>query len=272
MRRKEDVGPREMNKLPISVTVISGAEAGRIKRSLESVAGWTSELIVVLNEEVTDGTEEIARQHGARVFRQPWQGYLAQKNSAAAKAGQDWVFNLDADEVVSAALRSELEETFAHPERLNGVAAFSFPRLSWFCGRWIRHGDWYPDRQTRLWQRGQGKWGGVDPHPHVVVNGAVRKLRGVLEHYSTDSINGRLRKIIPFSDEFLVQRGPAMGTPGVFELWMRPMWRFVRAYIVKLGFLDGWQGYYIAGHTAFGTMVRYAKVREAKLGESPKCR
>jgi glycosyltransferase involved in cell wall biosynthesis len=91
-----------MNKLPISVCMISGAEARRIGRALESVAGWTGEIIVVLNEDVRDGTEEIALKHGAKVFREAWKGHVAQKNSAADKAGQDWILGLDADEEVSA--------------------------------------------------------------------------------------------------------------------------------------------------------------------------
>src|SRR5215468_1103927 len=105
-------GQRAMKKLPISVSMISGAEAGRIGRALESVREWTSEIIVVLNEEVRDGTEELALRHGAKVVREPWRGYKAQKNSAAAKATQEWVFNLDADEAVSAGLRDEIALQF----------------------------------------------------------------------------------------------------------------------------------------------------------------
>jgi glycosyltransferase involved in cell wall biosynthesis len=245
--------------------MISSAEAHRIGRALESVAGWTSETIVVLNHDVKDGTDEIARQHGAKVFREPWKGYIAQKNSTAEKSGQPWLFNLDADEAVSLALRKEIESLFANNGKLQQYAALNFPRLSWYCGRWIRHGDWYPDRQTRIWRRGAARWGGVDPHARLLVDGQIAKLRGDLEHYSTDSINLRLQKIIPFSDEFVAQHAPAAGTPSPFDLAMRPLWRFLRAYFLKLGFLDGWQGFYIASHTAFSTLVRYAKLREARL-------
>src|SRR5437667_5569524 len=139
-----------MNRLPISVSMISGAEAGRIPRALESVAGWTSETVVVLNEEVRDGTDEIARAQGAKVFREPWKGHVAQKNAAAQKAAQEWILGLDADEAVSRELREEIQALFAAGERLAPFAAFSFPRLTKFCGRWIRHVDWYPDRGTRL--------------------------------------------------------------------------------------------------------------------------
>jgi glycosyltransferase involved in cell wall biosynthesis len=255
-----------MTRLPISVCLISGPEALRISRALESVAGWTSEIIVVLNEEVHDSTEEIARQHGAQVFREPWKGYLAQKNSASDKATQPWVFNLDADETVSPQLRDELLNLFADETRIASFTAFNSPRLSWFCGRWIRHGDWYPDRLTRLWRRGQARWGGVDPHARLLVDGPVGRLNGDLHHYSTESIDRRVQKIIPFSDEFVHQHVSASGTPGSFDLVVRPLWRFMRAYFIRLGFLDGWQGYYIASHTAFSTLVRYAKLREAREG------
>jgi glycosyltransferase involved in cell wall biosynthesis len=248
--------------------MISGAEAHRIGRALESVTGWTTEIVVVLNHDAADGTEVIARKHGAKVFREPWKGYIAQKNSAAEKSSQPWLFNLDADEVVSAGLRKEIESLFANDGKLRELAALNFPRLSWYCGRWIRHGDWYPDRQTRIWRRGQARWGGVDPHARLLVAGNVGRLRGDLEHYSTDSINRRLEKIIPFSDEFVAQRGKGMGRPGPFDLALRPLWRFVRAYFLKGGLLDGWQGFYIASHTAFSTLVRYAKVREAGLREA----
>ena len=253
-----------MDTLPISVCVISGAEGARIGRALESVSGWTSEIIVVLNEEVQDGTEAIACQFGARVFREPWKGFRDQKISAAQKAGQEWVLNLDTDEVVSPELREEIRRTFADPARLGRFAAFSFPRLCWYWGRWIRHGDWYPDRVVRLWRRGRAEWGGGDVHERLVVQGAVGKLRADLHHYSRESINAHLAKIIPFSDEFVRARAGARRPPGVFDLVARPCWRFVRAYVFRLGLLDGWPGYYVACHTAFATVVRYAKLREAR--------
>lgn len=252
-----------MNPLPISVCTISGPEAGRIARALDSVAGWASEMIVVLNEEVQDGTEEIAKRHGATVYREPWKGYIGQKNSAAEKAACPWIMDLDADEAVSPDLRDEIGAVLGNG-RDGGIAAFNVPRLSWYCGRWIRHGDWYPDRQTRLWRRGQAKWGGVDPHAILKVSGRVQKLKGDLHHFSRESINVHLQKIAPFSDEFVRQHAndPA---PGLVTMAARPLWRFVRAYFLRLGFLDGWPGYYIAAHNAFGTLVRYAKLREARL-------
>ena len=252
-----------MTKLPVSVCMISGAEAGRIARALESVAEWAAEIIVVLNEDVSDGTEEIARKHGAKVFREPWRGFGPQKQSAADKAAQQWLLGLDADEVVSPELRAELEALFADRPRLERFAAFSVPRLSWYCGRWIRHGDWYPDRSIRLWRRGRGQWEPSQVHEKLRIDGPVGKLRGPLHHYSRESIDAHLGKIIPFSNQFLSQHAGTRKKPGVFDLAFRPLWRFGRAYLLRRGFLDGWPGYYIACHTAFSTLVRYAKLREA---------
>jgi glycosyltransferase involved in cell wall biosynthesis len=249
----------------ISVCTISGAEAGRIGRALASVQDWTLERIVVLNEEVRDGTEEIAVKLGARVYREKWKGYIAQKNSAAEKAKGEWILDLDADEAVSPELRDEILRTLSNPDLACGATAFSFPRLSWYCGRWIRHGDWYPDRTIRLWRKGKARWGGVDPHAILKVDGAISRLRADLLHFSRESINVHLGKLSHFSDEFVRQHKDSATVPGVFDLAARPLWRFVRAYFLRLGFLDGWPGYYIAAHTSFSTLLRYAKLREARL-------
>lgn len=251
-------------RLPISVCMISGAEAHRIGRALKSVGDWAGEIVVVLNQEVNDATEDIARQHGARVFREPWKGHIAQKNSAAAKAREDWILGLDADEEVSPALWEEIQATMGDAQRAEPFVAFSFPRLSWYCGRWIRHGDWYPDRKTRLWRRGRAQWGGMDPHDKLEVEGRIGKLKAELRHYSNESIAGQITKIAPYNANFARRHIESGGGAGFFELAIRPFWRFVRAYLFRLGFLDGWQGFYIAALSSFSTLTRYALVREAR--------
>jgi glycosyltransferase involved in cell wall biosynthesis len=251
--------------LPISVCLIASNEAHRIRRALESVAGWTEEIIVVLNDDVNDGTDGIAGSLGAKVFREKWKGHIAQKNSAAQKTSREWILGLDADEVISPELRGEIKEWFAKPGRLHDITAFSFPRCTFYCGRWIRHGDWYPDRQTRLWRRGAAEWGGMDPHDKLIVNGGVQKLKSDLQHFSNDSVNAHIGKIIPFTDEFVRQKEHSRPGLGISGLVIRPVWRFVRAYFFRLGFLDGWQGCYIAWLNAFSTASKYAKLRERQL-------
>ena len=249
--------------------MIAGAEAARIGRSLEAVAGWVADIHVVLNENVADGTDEVARRHGALIYREAWQGHVAQKNSALAKANQPWVLGLDADEVVSGELRAEIVQLFADGTRLNAHAAWSFPRSTWVCGRFIRHGDWYPDRQTRLWQRGTAQWAGENPHDKLAVQGSIGRLRGNLLHYSVPSLNQQLGKIPSYTDAFVEQRLARGQRGGWSALMVRPWWTFVRGYFLRLGFLDGWQGYYVARMNAFTTLTRYTKLREAR-GQSPR--
>jgi len=249
-------------RLPISVCIVSGAEAHRIAHTLESVALWVEEISVVLNAEVRDGTDEIAARFGARVFREAWKGFIGQKNSVAEKATQPWLLNLDADEVVTPELAEEIRAVVAQAQPDH--AAYEFPRCTFYCGRWIRHGDWYPDRVLRLWQRGRAHWVGEEPHARLEVTGSVGRLRSDLEHRSNESIARQIAKIAPYHADF-VQRRVAHGkSAGGIELAFRPWWRFVRAYFLRLGFLDGWQGFYIAGLSSFSTLTRYAMVRETR--------
>jgi glycosyltransferase involved in cell wall biosynthesis len=246
--------------------MVSGAEAHRIGRALESVAPWAGEIIVVLNQEVADGTDQIATSHGAKIFREPWKGFIGQKNSAADKATQPWLLNLDADEVVPQALADEIARVVLDAEVSH--VAYEFPRCTFYCGRWIRHGDWYPDRVMRLWRRGAARWTGEDPHARLEVSGTLGRLRSDLLHHSNESIARQIAKIAPYQAGFVKERLNQGKSAGFFELVVRPGWRFVRAYLIRLGFLDGWQGFYIAALSSFSTLTRYAMVREARQAET----
>ena len=244
--------------------MISGAEARRIGRALESVAGWAAEIVVVLNQDAADGTEEIAKRYGARVIREPWKGFIAQKNSVAEKAGQPWLLNLDADEMVPPRLAAEIAAAVKNAATVH--AAYEFPRCTLYCGRWIRHGDWYPDRVLRLWRKGSAHWAGEDPHARLEVNGAIGRLGSDLHHFTSDTIAAHIHKIIPYCDDFVRQNVGNPRAAGFAGLVVRPFWRFFRAYIVRLGFLDGWQGYYIAWASAFSVVTKYARLREPTEG------
>ncbi len=243
------------NRLPISVCMVSGAEAHRIRASLDSVRDWVSEIVVVLNEEVQDGTEEILHSYGARVYREPWKGFKAQKNSVTEKASQPWVLGLDADEVVSEDLQKNIKLAISSAK----AVAYDFPRLSFLQGRWIRHGDWYPDRQIRLWQKGKACWSGEDPHAHPVVDGKLGHIKGDLLHYTNESLDRMIQKITPYSEDFYNNFKASGKKPSVVDLGFRPFYRFFRAYFLRLGFLDGWQGYFIAWTNAYSAAVRYSK-------------
>ena len=242
--------------------MISGAEAHRIGNALASVAEWTSEIVVVLNEEVADGTEAAAAAFGAKIFREPWRGYIAQKNSVADKASQPWLLGLDADEVVSDSLRQEIIGLFAQTP---AGAAYSFPRRSFYLGRWIGHGDWYPNRCARLWAKGRARWGGVDPHDELLADGPVLKLRHDLLHYTAESLEQQVAKTARYAEDFARHCAQTGRQVRMSDLVFRPIWRFVRGYFLRGGFLDGWQGYSISCITAFYTFLRYARAREAQL-------
>ena len=247
------------SRLPISVCLISGAEAPRIRRALDSVSGWAGEIIVVLNAEVDDGTDKIAEACGAKVFREPWKGFIAQKNSAAEKCSQPWLLNLDADEEVTPELRAEIQRAVTSPGE---HAAFSFPRCTNYFGRWIRHGDWYPDRVTRLWKRGAARWAGEDPHARLEVNGSTGKISGDLLHHMTENHDQQVQKMMRYVDVFVRECAASGKKISVWEVALRPVWRFLRCYFFRLGFLDGRQGLTIAWLGTFYTFLRYSKALE----------
>ena len=250
-----------MTKLPISVCLVAGNEAHRIRPALDSVKGWTSEIILAIDDQVTDGTDKVGENYGAKIICQPWRGHAAHRNFAAAHATQPWLLAIDADEVVSDPLREEIIAAFRRHSFHPQPAAYSFPRLSYFAGRWIRHGDWYPDRKVRLWRKAAGKWEG-DPHEKLVLQGEVVPLRANLFHFSNENIDQMLDKIKVVSTIFVRQCRDRNRRAGWLDLTIRPFWKFFRAYVIRLGFLDGWPGYFIAWVNAFSTVARYAKVIE----------
>lgn len=250
-----------MTKLPISVCIVAGNEAHRIRPALESVKDWVSEIVLAIDDKVTDGTDKVAAGYGAKIFSQPWNGHTAHRNFASSHASQPWLLALDADEVVSEKLRDEIAAVFQNLPA-TPPAAYSFPRLSYFGGRWIRHGNWYPDRKVRLWRKEAGKWEG-DPHEKLVLQGPVEPLRSDLLHFSNENIDQMLSKISVVSTIFVRQCQTRHRHTRWTDLAIRPAWKFFRAYVLRLGFLDGWPGYFIAWMDAFSTVTRYSKVIEA---------
>jgi glycosyltransferase involved in cell wall biosynthesis len=258
-----------VKQLPISVCIISGAEAHRIKRCLESVAGWTAEIIVVINPEVADGTDGIAASFGAKIHRHPWQGFREQKNLALSYATQPWVLSLDADEEVSPELRRSIGQFFEGAQQPFDGARFA--RKVWFLGRWITHGDWYPDRVLRLFKRGSGKWAGSAEHCAVEVTGPFTTLGGDLLHYTNPNIRGYVDKINYFADLFLERQLAEHAQWSAPAAIFRASWRFVRAYFLRLGFLDGYPGFFIAATTAYSTLVRHSRLFEHLHSGQPVC-
>ena len=257
-----------MQPLPISVCIIAGNAAHRLRRALDSVAGWVAEIVVAIDDKVTDGTGKIAESYGAKVYCRSWEGHAVHRNFASEKATQPWLFALDVDEVVSPSLRDEIVRIISNAGASpDSPAAYGFPRCTFYCGRWIRHGNWYPDRKIRIWRREAGRWEG-SPHEKLIVRGRTGWLRSDLLHYSMESLEHQVKKTISTADYFLQQCEASGRKVGFSDLAFRPWWSFFRSYFLRLGFLDGWQGYVIAWMTAFYTFLRYAKVLVKQKGRA----
>ncbi len=243
---------------PVSVCVIACNEERNLKRCLDSVA-WADDRVVVIDSRSADASEALARDAGARVFLHPYEGNIEQKNFALDQAKHDWVLALDADEAVTPALAAEIERALSGAE---SVDAYQVNRITFHLGRWIRHGDFYPDWQRRLFRRDRGCWEGVNPHGRVVVRGRSARLVGELEHYSYRDLADQVARL----QEFSRVQALALHSQGrrvrVREWLLNPPARFVRAYVLKRGFRDGFPGFAIAAATAFHVFLKYAKLWE----------
>lgn len=241
---------------PVSLAVISFNEEARIAGCLASASGLVREIVVV-DSNSTDRTAALATEAGARVITQPWLGYRDQKQAALDACTQPWVLMLDCDEELSPELRASLAGFFrsGDAEWFHGA---SFNRRTRFLGRWIRHGDWYPDRQLRLVRRKDAAMEGGRVHEKLTVRGGVKHLRGDLLHDSFPTLASYLAKIHPYSAAFLETRREKGRRWSLAGNLLRPLWRFFRAYVLRLGFLDGFPGFWIAYATAFSVFYRYS--------------
>ena len=246
-----------MSRPTLSVVVITYNEAHRIGRCLESVVGIADEMLVV-DSGSTDATVEIAERCGARVLHQPFLGYIEQKNYATGQASHDWVLSLDADEALSDELREEIRKVLEAPV----YQGYSMPRLTCFCGHWVRHGGWYPDRKLRLYDRRFGRWTGINPHDQYKLQEGSKEARlsGDLLHYSYDSLSDHLKQIDRFSligATALHERGKRSG---ILKMLVKPLARFFRGYILQAGFLDGLTGLVIAANSAHAVFLKYYRL------------
>lgn len=239
----------------LSVTVITRNEAQNIEDCLRSVL--FADQIVVLDSGSTDATLQLARSMGAEVSTSPdWQGFGVQKNRALALTNSDWVLSLDADERITAELRAEIQDTLAAPE----FDVYAFPRLSSYCGQYMRHSGWYPDRVTRLFRRHAARFSEDLVHEKVVTTHQVGQLRYPLLHESFKCFESVLDKINRYSSAGAQSLLNKKKTASVSSALGHGLWAFMRTYILRLGFLDGRMGLILAISNAEGTYYRYLKL------------
>ena len=240
---------------PFSAVIITLNAAAQIEACLQSIAFADEVLVVDCGS--TDATLALAEKAGARILHQDWLGYGAQKQFAISQAKHDWVLCLDADERVSGPLRAAIEVALVAPQ----VSGFEMPRCNRFMGRWLRHGEGYPDWSLRLFQRSKGGWSDDPVHEKVILNGTPGRLQGDLMHESAEDLTLYLDKQNRYTTlqaEALKRRGKRAS---LAQMVVSPVLRFVKFYVLRLGFLDG-----VAGlvHIVIGcqnSFMKYAKLR-----------
>lgn len=250
-------------KLPLSAVFITLNAASQLGEALQSVD--FCEDLVVVDSGSTDGTVELAQAHGARVFQHDWAGFGPQKQFAVSLAQFDWVLCLDADERISPELRSSIRYALGAAHKVSG---FDMPRCNYFLGRYLRHGEGYPDYSRRLFNRQHAQWSHDRVHEKVQATnpGAVfQRLQGDIIHDSAETLSNYLSKQNRYTSiqaEGLAQSGK---WPGVAKLALSPLVRFIKFYVVRQGFRDGWAGFVHISIGCFNSFMKYAKTRELMI-------
>ncbi len=240
----------------LSVIIITKNEEANIRACLESVT-WADEIVVV-DSGSSDGTLDICRKVGAKVYIHDWQGFGVQKNHALSHASHDWVFSIDADERVTKELRASIENAVTQLE--GEFVAYKISRLSSYCGRYMKHSGWYPDHIVRLFKRNKARFSDDLVHERLIVEGKIGLVDGELLHHPFNTFEAVLRKVDQYSSagaNMMHQRGKNSSLVGAI---IRGLWSFLRTYIFRAGFLDGREGFMLAVSNAEGTYYRYLKL------------
>ncbi|MBM3985163.1 MAG: glycosyltransferase family 2 protein [Planctomycetes bacterium] len=255
-RRPPDHAP-----VPLSVCIITLNEEDNLPRCLASVQGLATQVVVV-DSGSTDRTQALAREAGAEVIERPFTGHVDQKQFALERATADWVLCLDADEWLDDALRAAVARVVQDgvPADVDG---YELDRRSLYLGAWIDHGGWAPQWRLRLVRRGRARWTGMDPHDRLEAQGRVARLPGRLGHRPYRSLSDHVAKVNRYTDLMALRRREAGQRPPPLALLLRPPARFLRMYVLRAGFLDGWRGLVVACMGAYYVFLKYAKLREA---------
>ncbi|MFT4737953.1 MAG: glycosyltransferase involved in cell wall biosynthesis [Cyclobacteriaceae bacterium] len=249
-----------MLPVKISAFIITYNEEDKIARCIKSLRAVCDEIIVV-DSYSTDKTVEISNSLGVKVTQNPFEGYKEQKNYALSLCQNEWVISLDADEELS----SELQKSIKRLNSQTSENAFYVRRRTNFCGQWIMHCGWYPDKKIRLFRKSEGHIGGKNPHDRVIITDsvAVKPLSGDLLHFSYSTISEHVHQINRFSTIGAYSAFEKHKKPNfIVQVLLDPIYTFVKKYILQLGFLDGYFGFVISINTAHSKFLKYVKLRE----------
>jgi glycosyltransferase involved in cell wall biosynthesis len=247
--------------LPLSVTIITLNEASRIATAIDSAA-WADEIVVV-DAGSTDDTVALARDRGAKVATRAWTGWIDQKNHAASLARNDWILSIDADERITRELATEIRTLLSAVPPLR---AYRVPRVTHHLGRWIRTTDFYPDYQTRLYDRRAARWQGGYVHESVVVDGPVGRLTAELQHHSYRDLCDHLDRINRYTSLAARQMHEDGRRAGALGLLLHPPAAFLRNYVLRRGFMDGMAGLTLSIVNAYAVFLKLAKLWELQHG------
>jgi glycosyltransferase involved in cell wall biosynthesis len=244
-------------RLGLSACIITLNEADRIGACLDSLAFCDE--IVVVDSGSTDGTRELAAARGARVLEHPFAGYRTQKDFAVGEARHDWVLCLDADERVTPALRASIEA--ARDAGFAAAAGYRFARATEYFGAFLRHGNAYPDRVLRLFDRRHGGWRGErEIHEHVSVDGGVATLAGELEHRAYRSLDDQLTRYRRYATLMAADMHACGRRARLLDMVTHPAWRFLRGFVLRAGYRDGWRGFLFACMEADYVREKFARL------------
>ena len=239
----------------ISACIISFNEEKKIEDCLKSLVDIVDEIIIV-DSCSTDNTIEIARKFTDKIINQDFLGFIEQKNCAVQQASHDWILSLDCDERLSPELREAI--TLAK-NNLEEFDAYQMPRKTFYIYRWLNH-CWYPDLKIRLFNKNTAYWGGTNPHDHIVTTGKnIKRLHGDIYHYSFDSLSDHLKTIDKFTEigaDELIRKNKSFNVVSPFT---HATWTFIKLYLLKRGFMDGFAGITVATLSFMHVFVKYSK-------------
>lgn len=251
--------PWHLMNVKLSVVILSFNEERDIERCLKSVESIADEIVVV-DSHSTDRTAEICEEFGVRFILHPFEGHIEQKNWAIGQASYPHILSLDSDEALDETLRQSIQKA---RENWQGDG-YTMNRLTNYCGKWIRHCGWYPDRKLRLWDSRKGKWTGINPHDRfeLQTGSRIRHLPGNILHYSYYSISEHIQQTNFFTDlsaaEYLKK-----GKRGyLVKVLFNPVVSFMKSYFLKMGVLDGYYGFVISMLAGQSTFLKYVKLRQ----------
>lgn len=245
-------------KIELSVLIITYNEERNIARCIDSVVGISSDILVV-DSYSTDRTKAICIEKGVRFIEHSFEGHIEQKNFAVSQAKKKYILSLDADECLSPVLNKAIVSCINNWQ----YDSYSFNRLTNYCGSWIKHCGWYPDKKLRLWNASKGSWGGVNPHDQIIMqkNTTTKHINLDLLHYSFYTVEQHLKQIKYFTDISSKAAFKIGKKSSYFKIFYKSTFKFISDYFFKLGFLDGYYGFIVCKNSALAKGLKYLKLK-----------